>query len=91
MIVLNKKFFPGDTLPADAVFIGRPSIWGNPYVIGYDGTRTEVIEKYEAYMRSRADLMAALPELKGCNLMCFCSPLPCHGDVLIKLVKEFCP
>ena len=28
------------------VYIGRPSKWGNPYVIGPDGTREQVIAKY---------------------------------------------
>ena len=32
------------------VLIGRPSIWSNPYVIGKDGTREEVIEKYRSWL-----------------------------------------
>lgn len=70
------------------VYIGRPSKWGNPFVIGVDGTREEVIAKYEQYVRESPKLMAALPELEGKTLGCWCAPLPCHGDVLIKLVGE---
>ena len=44
--VLNKKHWRGSV--ANAVYIGRPSIWGNPFVIGKDGTRGEVVEKYAA-------------------------------------------
>lgn len=64
------------------VYIGRPSKWGNPFVVGRDGTREEVIEKFDAYLHSRPDLMAALPELWGKVLGCWCSPLDCHGHVL---------
>ena len=70
------------------VRIDRRTKWGNPYRIGRDGTREEVIAKYRAYIRSRPDLMAALPELRGKRLLCHCAPLPCHGDVLADLVME---
>ena len=70
------------------LFIGRPSKWGNPYIIGKDGTREEVIDKYEKWIREQPELLAALPELVGKNLGCFCSPKACHGDVLLKLLKE---
>ena len=46
--VLNKKRLKG-AVP-NATYIGRPSIWGNPFVIGKDGTRGEVIEKYERWL-----------------------------------------
>ena len=72
------------------VYIGRPSKWGNPFSIGLDGNREEVILKYEAYIRARPDLLKALPELKGKTLGCWCSPHPCHGDVLVKLIEEIC-
>lgn len=68
--------------------IHRPSVWGNPFVIGPDGTRQEVIAKYEAYVRRTPSLLAKLPRLDGKVLGCFCAPLPCHGDVLIKLIAE---
>lgn len=71
------------------VFIGRPSIWGNPFKIGLDGTREEVIEKYEKWIRTQPHILRHLPDLKGKRLGCFCAPKACHGDVLIKLMKEF--
>ena len=70
------------------VYIGRPSPWGNPYRIGPDGTRDEVIKKYEEHVRRDAWLMAALPSLAGKTLGCWCHPKPCHGEVLIKILKE---
>jgi hypothetical protein len=69
-----------------AVFIGRPSKWGNPYVIGRDGTRLEVIEKYKSWLLN-SDLLAEVMELKGKDLLCFCAPEPCHGDVLLELAN----
>lgn len=70
------------------VYIGRPSKWGNPFIIGKDGTRSEVIVKYENWIREQPELLAALPEIKGKKLGCHCRPLSCHGDVLVKLLKE---
>lgn len=71
------------------VYIGRPSKWGNPFKIGRDGDRGEVIARYERYVRDRRpDLLAALPELHGKRLGCYCAPDPCHGDVLARLVAE---
>jgi hypothetical protein len=70
------------------VYIGRPSKWGNPFEIGRDGTRYEVIEKYRVWIQSQPKLLADLGELKGKVLGCFCAPLACHGDVLEQLANE---
>jgi predicted glycosyltransferase involved in capsule biosynthesis len=71
------------------VYIGRPSIWGNPFVIGKDGNRDEVIEKYKAWLSDKHDLIQAVKtELKGKNLICFCAPAKCHGDVLLQIANE---
>ena len=70
------------------VYIGRPSKWGNPFIIGKDGTREEVIDKYEAYIMDRPDLIEALPELQGKVLGCWCKPKACHGDVLVRMIEN---
>jgi hypothetical protein len=70
------------------VYVGRPSKWGNPFTIGRDGSRAEVIEKFRAWVVDRPELMAALPELRGRNLMCWCAPAPCHADVLLELANR---
>jgi len=49
----------------DRVYVGRPSKWGNPFVIGRDSSRDEVIAKYRAWIVRQPALMAALPELRG--------------------------
>ena len=69
------------------VYIGRPSKWGNPFTIGKDGTREEVIEKYRQWIKTQHHLMNSLNELKGKTLGCWCTPKPCHGEVLIELIE----
>lgn len=70
------------------VYIGRPSKWGNPYQIGVHGTREEVIQKYREMILGNKKLLAALPELRGKVLGCWCYPLACHGDVLVELLED---
>jgi hypothetical protein len=64
------------------------SPFANPFKIGVDGTRDEVIKKYEDYIRSRPDLLELIPSLEGKVLGCWCKPKRCHGDVLVKLINE---
>jgi hypothetical protein len=81
--VLNKKH----GVPDGAIYIGRPSKWGNPFIIGKDGTRAEVIAKYERWLHD-SDLINQIGELAGRDLVCWCAPEPCHGDVLMKLANR---
>ncbi len=80
-----------NTAPPGAVYIGRPTKWGNPFVIGKDGTREDVIRKYEDWVVTQPHLMQALHELRGKDLVCFCAPQGCHGDVLLRLANEVDP
>lgn len=68
--------------------IDRQSKWGNPYRMGQHGTRDGVIKKYRRWIERQQDLLDALPELEGKTLGCWCAPLPCHGDELVKLLEE---
>ncbi|MGD2072133.1 MAG: DUF4326 domain-containing protein [Candidatus Thorarchaeota archaeon] len=70
------------------IYIGRPSKWGNPFKIGQDGTRTEVISKYRNWVKAQPNLMNSLHELVDKTLGCWCKPKACHGDVLVELVKK---
>jgi hypothetical protein len=75
------------------IYIGRParglrgSIWANPFHIGKDGTRDEVIAKYREYIMGNPELLAQLESLRGKVLGCWCSPQRCHGHVLVELLK----
>ena len=75
--------------------IDRTTILGNPYFIGKDETREQVIEKYRlllpqqynllSFVKDRIDEMLEKAKTHPILLACWCSPLPCHGDV----IKDF--
>ena len=69
------------------ICIGRPSKWGNPFQIGKDGTREEVIEKFRNWILTQPNLLKDLHEIKGKTLGCWCKPKRCHGDVLVELIE----
>lgn len=78
------------------VYVGRPSKWGNPFTHIRDkktlaefivSDREEAIQKYEEWIRN-SPLMDQIEELRGKTLGCWCKPKSCHGDVLLKLIKE---
>jgi len=70
------------------IYIGRGSKWGNPFIIGKDGTRKEVIAKYKKWILTQQNLLDSLPELNGKVLGCWCKPEACHGDILIEMVEN---
>lgn len=70
------------------IYIGRSSKWGNPFVIGRDGSRAEVIAKYHVWIATQPELLSALGELRGRDLVRWCAPLPCHGDVLAEFANR---
>ena len=71
------------------VYIGRPGPFGNPFHIGADGTREEVVEKYAAWVLTQTELLATIKtELKGKVLGCWCAPSLCHGDILVELAND---
>lgn len=78
---------------AKGEYVGRPSPLGNPFVVGRDGTREEVIAKYAEWLEYRvrggrtacADELHRLTEQAqqgDITLVCWCAPLPCHADVI---------
>ncbi len=76
------------TAPTDAVYIGRPTKWGKPFVIRTHGTREQVVQKYRDYILSNQSLLSQIEELRGKHVVCFCAPQQCHGDVLIELANQ---
>lgn len=79
------------------VLIDRTTKWGNPFTHLNDRktraeylvkTRAEAIMRYEEWIKTQPELMAALPELRGKTLGCWCKPLACHGDVLSRLAND---
>ncbi|TAN03218.1 MAG: DUF4326 domain-containing protein [Rhodanobacteraceae bacterium] len=74
------------------VYIGRPSAFGNPFKIGRDGDREQVIAKFRAWLHVNPYLMRlARRELAGKTLGCWCAPHACHGDVLAEIANSDAP
>ena len=84
--VLNKRT---DDIPPDAVYVGRPTKFGNPYMEGRDGNRDEVCDKFGMKMRvcSNEFIAEIKRELKGKDLVCWCAPLRCHADELLRIAN----
>ncbi len=88
MTVLNKH---KHDIPPGSVYIGRGSVWGNPFRIGLDGDRDAVCEKHREYLKDRVAsgliTVQQLASLHGKDLVCFCAPLRCHGDTLVEAAE----
>lgn len=85
-VVRNRR---GDRHYANACYVGRPTKYGNPFEIGRDGTREQVIAKYRRYLDEHPELVSsAKAELRGHDLVCWCAPLPCHADVLLEVANK---
>lgn len=74
-------------MPENAVYVGRPTKWGNPF------TGPDAVEKFEQMILMKLIddsglFRKQLDELRGKDLACFC-PLskPCHADVLLEIVN----
>jgi hypothetical protein len=71
------------------VYVGRPTIYGNPFPIG-PGGREACVARYEQWLHQPAQAglrERAIDELRGRDLVCWCAPLACHADVLLALVN----
>lgn len=91
--VVNRSIL-GQCPDADIFNIMRPNTLGNPFVIGQDGDRTEVIAKFRVWLWSHIKsktplIMNELSEIEKLTLtgntvylMCCCKPAACHGDVI---------
>ena len=92
--VVNKR----DALPNDYDYVGRPSVLGNPFVIGHDGDRAEVVAKYRRWlwiqMREDGPVLHEIDRLaekfikqRGLTLVCWCAPKACHADVIASAIE----
>jgi hypothetical protein len=82
--IQRKNFF--EPIPDNAVLVARPSRYGSPFKIGKDGTREQVLAKYEAWLDQKLkEEPSFLEPLKGKNLVCYCPlDLACHADIILK-------
>jgi len=91
--IVNKKAQPRRW----GVYIGRPSVLGNPYPVSKSRTHEQAVGEYRQWLRRqwqvggrvREALLALAREYKRTGeltLVCWCKPYPCHGDVLAEAV-----
>ena len=77
------------------VYIGRNiprqritgSPFANPFKIGQDGSRADVLAKYSQWLASQPELIQQARALKGKVLVCWCAPEDCHGHILAKIAE----
>ena len=87
---IQRKRVRGWKMPKDAVYVGRPTNYGNPYRMKIDGSREEVVAKYRVWLAEKLEENPNfLDPLKGKDLACWC-PLnkPCHADVILEYLKR---
>jgi hypothetical protein len=95
---IQRKRSRGWKAPAGAVYVGRPSKWGNPFIIHANSTAERAVAKFrDMYLdgtvrpgwASTASIEDIRHELRGKDLMCWC-PLdqPCHADVLLEIANS---
>lgn len=71
------------------MYAGRGGPLGNPFVIGQDGNRDEVCDKYAAWAPTQPKVMEAIAKIKpGTVLGCFCKPHRCHADWIADQVNK---
>jgi len=68
-----------EPIPDDAIYIGRGSPLGNPFVVGRDGTRSQCVAAFRCLLAEDKKLQAAAEATRGHDLVCFCYPKLCHG------------
>lgn len=77
-------------MPIDAVYVGRPTKWGNPFRVGKEAESAEdAVDLYKKYLKNNIGLKTrAQIELKGKNLVCWCRlDQLCHADVLLEIAN----
>ncbi len=80
IVFINKKRFPSKASP-----------FCNPFKIGKDGDREEVLKKFREYIMERIkdpQFKEELLKLKDKNLGCWCKPDKCHGDTLMEILSS---
>ncbi|MFJ4545828.1 DUF4326 domain-containing protein [Pseudomonas sp. NPDC088885] len=75
------------------VYIGRGTLWGNPYQMGKEGTRDEVIAKFaydfeKRFLKLPEKFDENIEKLRGKTLGCHCKPAACHGDVIANYLNS---
>ena len=91
--IVNRKIHRGES-----IYVGRPSVLGNPYRIGQDGNRAQVIQMYRRFLwkeiqsgagavHDELHRLAKLAKRSDLILSCWCHPLQCHATCLKNCIE----
>jgi hypothetical protein len=96
IIIRNAKYYDGP-----GVYVGRPSVLGNPFKIGKDGTTTreDAIRRYDEWFNNQLQssvqieeaviqCLSTLYKTKKLTLICWCYPKSCHADIIKNKLLE---
>jgi hypothetical protein len=90
IVVVNKK------TGGKGVYVGRPSVLGNPFPMRAESDRDRVVDAYRDWLRGlwgnprvRAELerLADLAQAGDVSLVCYCAPARCHADVIKSAIE----
>ena len=100
---IQRRRAKGWQLPENTICVSRPGPWGNPFIVGKDGTQAECVHLYRLLLfgyialshnnvdeqkASRDYVINHIHELRGKNLACWCRDgTPCHADVLLEIAN----
>jgi len=95
---IQRKRVKGWKMPPGCKYVGRPTIWGNPYKAP-TFNRDSAVAAFRAHMnfrlshpQNREYWRGELEKLRGHDLACFCPiDLACHADVLLELLEATKP
>ena len=79
-LVYNRRH---NNAPSTAIYVGRGTPWGNPYPVWHPSMRDWACEMFEAQILPTLDVET----LRGKDLICWCAPLRCHADSIIRKLK----
>lgn len=89
---IQRKRTKGWRMPADVVYVGRPTKWANPFVVGIDGDREHCLHMYKQYTLTTLVYRFGLEyfePLRGKTLACWCrEDQACHADALLALLEK---
>lgn len=90
---IQRRRVKGWKMPEGAIYVGRPTKWGNPFRRGEGDDPQWAVSDYEQWLMEETAgdkiRLAATRELRGHDLCCWCKPgAPCHADVLLRIANE---
>ncbi len=101
---IERKRTKGWRMPPNTLYVGRPSKWGNPFIVGDPHPHpdkwglpiadvAEAVELFQTHTEIFGMLedlgVDARSELRGKNLCCWCAlDQACHADILLELAND---